>query len=127
MKTPCDYCTQLFYEKPSHHARKKRHFCSQKCYSSFRRELLPKEEQHAYKGGGLPEDEKEKRRKARSDANHAIRDGKLTRKSCEVCSREDAQMHHHDYSKPLEVKWLCCRCHWDEHKLIYENPTLLTN
>lgn len=125
MNTPCDYCKTKFYEKPSHHKRKKRHFCSQMCYSAFRRERLPKEEQHAYKGGGLPNSEKRKRRKARGDANHAIRDGKLIRKPCEACGRNDAQMHHHDYDKPFDVRWLCRRCHWDEHKIIYENPDLL--
>ena len=84
-----------------------------------------KEEQHAYKGGGLPKEEKKKRIKARSDANHAIRDGKLKREDCKACGRKDAQMHHHDYKKPLEVVWLCRKCHWEEHKLIYENPELI--
>ncbi len=126
MKTRCDYCKNEYHEKPSHYRKKKRHFCSRKCYSSFRRELLPKEEQHAYKGGGLSGEEKRKRRKARSDANHAIRDGKLIPQPCEGCGRKDAQMHHHDYNKPLDVRWLCRKCHWDEHRIIYENPELLT-
>jgi len=128
MKTSykCDFCGKDSFDRPSHYKRKKRHFCSQNCYSLFRKELLPKEEQHAYKGGGLSNEEKKKRRDARSIANHAIRDGKLFRKSCESCGREDAQMHHHDYDKPLDIKWLCRKCHWDEHKIIYENPGLLS-
>lgn len=122
----CDYCQAKAEERKSHYSRKKRHFCSQKCYSLFRKENLPKEEQNAYRGGGLPETEKAKRRKARSDANHAIRDGKLDRKPCEACgNNKTVHMHHHDYNKPLDVRFLCRRCHWDEHKLIYENPELL--
>ena len=121
----CDYCGKESNDRPSHYARKKRHFCSMKCYSRFRKDCLPKHEQHAYKGGGLPEHEKKKRIKARSDANHAIRDGKLKRKNCEACGNIKSQMHHFDYNKPLDVKWLCKRCHWDEHKIIYENPELL--
>ena len=86
---------------------------------------MPKEEQNAYKGGGLPKEEKSKRIKARSDINHAIRDGKIKRLPCETCGSKHSQAHHYDYSKPFEVKWLCRKCHWQEHKLIYENPELL--
>ncbi len=121
----CDYCKKISYTRPSHYKKKKRHFCSQDCYSLFRKYKLPKEEQHAYKGGGLPESEKKKRIKARSDANHAIRDGKLKREPCEACGRTDAHMHHHNYNKPLDVRWLCIKCHWEEHKIIYENPELI--
>lgn len=46
----CDYCSSTFKEKPSHYARKKRHFCSTKCYSDFRENKLPFFEQHSYKG-----------------------------------------------------------------------------
>lgn len=126
MRFKCDYCGVDSETRPSHFARKKRHFCSAKCYSNFRKELLPKEEQHAYRGGGLPEVEKKRRAKARSDTNHAIRDGKLTKESCGICGREDSQAHHRDYDKPLEVEWLCVKCHWDEHKIIYENPELMS-
>ena len=121
----CDYCGCLSNDKPSHFKKKKRHFCSRNCYSLFRKEKLPTEEQHAYKGGGMPVEEKKIRIKARSALNHAVRDGKITRNPCECCGNLKAEGHHHDYSKPLDVKWLCDKCHHQEHKLIYQNPKLL--
>lgn len=126
VKFKCDYCGKEQEEKQSHYKKKKRHFCGHQCYSLFRKELLPKEEQNAYKNGGLPQEEKEKRIKARSILNHAVRDGKLKRKKCVACGSKFSQGHHSDYNKPLKVKWLCKKCHWQEHKLIYENQELLT-
>lgn len=38
-------------------------------------------------------------------------------KICEHCSREKKlDGHHTDYSKPLEVTWLCKECHGYEHR-----------
>jgi hypothetical protein len=56
---------------------------------------------------------------------NAIRDGKLIRASnCSVCSAtEKIEGHHDDYTKPLDVRWLCEGCHkeWHRHnKPIYE-------
>lgn len=55
----------------------------------------------------------EARRKdnARSYANVYKRRGKLIQDPCEVCGSKDSQMHHDDYSKPLEVRWFCRRHH----------------
>lgn len=118
----CDYCHKDTIERKSHYDRKKRHFCSQKCYSKFRAELLPKEEQFAY-GTGYPEEERAKRRKARSELNHYLRDNHIERKPCEICG-EKAEAHHDDYGKPLEVRWLCFKHHREWHKN-HENPELL--
>jgi hypothetical protein len=41
--------------------------------------------------------------------------GKLTKKPCEVCGSELVEMHHEDYSKPLEVRWLCRKHHLELH------------
>ena len=42
--------------------------------------------------------------------------GKLERLACELCGNVNSQMHHSDYSKPLEVTWLCRHCHLSWHK-----------
>lgn len=56
--------------------------------------------------------------KAHYAVSNAIRDGKLKRNSaCEACGIEcRTEAHHHDYSKPLDVHWLCKACHVEWHK-----------
>ena len=58
----------------------------------------------------------EHREKARvvAKANYALRTGKIEREPCHVCGR-NAQMHHPDYTKPLEVVWVCRKHHMAAH------------
>jgi len=51
--------------------------------------------------------------KARNIVNKAIQTGKLTRPDhCESCLKKCfVEAHHEDYSKPLDVDWLCGKCH----------------
>lgn len=41
--------------------------------------------------------------------------GKITPEPCEVCGEERTLAHHDDYSKPLEVRWLCYLHHSELH------------
>jgi len=120
----CDFCGNWSNDRPSHYKKKIRHFCSQKCYSGYVKHILKPDECNAYKNGGLHLHEKKRRIKARADLNHAIGD-KILRLPCESCGNPKSEGHHHDYDKPLDVKWLCKTCHWQEHTLTYENPELL--
>ena len=47
-----------------------------------------------------------------------VRSGKIVRpNSCQVCGiLGKPQAHHDNYSKPLEVMWLCAQCHNDRHR-----------
>lgn len=110
----CDYCEKEFHTKKSSFNKSKRHFCCMECYSKYRSEKMPKEEQPAY-GSGLPEKEREKRIKARTIFHHYMRDNNLERQPCEICG-EIAEAHHDDYDKPLEVRWLCTKHHKEWHK-----------
>ena len=58
------------------------------------------------------------KRKAQRVINNAIRDGRIERPSyCEGCFQEKfVEGHHPDYDKPLEVDWLCKKCHRELHK-----------
>jgi len=55
------------------------------------------------------------KRRAEIAVGNAIRDGRLAKQPCEVCGAK-AQAHHDDYSKLLEVRWLCSFHHGLEHR-----------
>ena len=58
---------------------------------------------------------KEKRR-AHSALWRGILKGLIKRSPCEICGELKVCAHHTDYSKPLEVSWLCQRHHRNSHR-----------
>lgn len=55
------------------------------------------------------------KRKAQNSLSNAIRDGRVTPQTCQVCGLP-GEAHHHDYSQPLAVTWLCPQHHAELHK-----------
>lgn len=56
------------------------------------------------------------KKRAHYAVRRAIKSGKLTKKPCTVCGRyDDVEAHHEDYSKKLDVLWLCPQHHKDVH------------
>ena len=53
--------------------------------------------------------------RARSMVSNFLKQGKLQKAPCEVCGNPKSQAHHENYSKPLEVKWLCFQHHREAH------------
>lgn len=53
--------------------------------------------------------------KARAMVTRRIRSGTLKRQPCEICGNPNSQAHHDDYSRPLDVRWLCFKHHREAH------------
>lgn len=77
------------------------------CHAAYMRENRPKHSE-------LKPEQKIKSN-ARSYAKVYLKRGAIKKQPCEVCGAFDTQMHHTDYSKPLQVSWLCRRHHLIEH------------
>lgn len=54
---------------------------------------------------------------AHTALNNAVRDGKVIKGECAVCGSAQVEAHHDDYSKPLEVRWLCVAHHGETRRL----------
>ena len=55
--------------------------------------------------------------KAHYTFKNTFKRGLIKKMPCEICRSNNVQAHHDDYSKPLEVRWLCVRHHNDYHLL----------
>ena len=52
---------------------------------------------------------------------NAVRSGKIEKPhNCSCCGNftpsRNLHAHHHDYSKPIDITWLCVQCHTNIHK-----------
>ena len=66
--------------------------------------------------------EKHKEKLAAHNAvTYALKTGVLKRHPCWVCGL-NAQAHHPDYSRPLDVVWLCDKHHKEAHALVKQSP-----
>jgi rubrerythrin len=68
-----------------------------------------------WRSENLEPEESRARRNARAYANVYLKRGKIERTACVRCGGPGENMHHADYSKPLEVTWMCRPCHLAEH------------
>jgi len=62
---------------------------------------------------------------ARIMLNRAVNSGLVVKEPCMVCSSRQAEAHHPDHSKPLEVVWVCRQHHADIHKTEFKYGYIL--
>lgn len=55
--------------------------------------------------------------KAHSNLHTAVENGSVVKKPCMICGNITVEGHHEDYSKPLEVLWLCKKHHHEKHRI----------
>lgn len=60
--------------------------------------------------------ERRKKHNVRRYTRSYVERGKIPKLPCEVCGSEKSEAHHNDYTKPLEVRWLCLKHHREHHK-----------
>lgn len=54
---------------------------------------------------------------AHGRVNKAVKAGTLIKMPCEKCGNLSVHGHHDDYTKPLEVRWLCPKHHGELHRV----------
>ena len=99
-----------------------RHTSDKKCIACKKEKLLSK-----YKTEQKYKDRRAKviktyiaknpqKKSAQLQVQNSIRDGRLLRMPCTLCGNPKSEGHHEDYSKPLDVIWLCRKHHRERHK-----------
>lgn len=63
---------------------------------------------------------------ARWAVHRAVKMGEMVRENCVKCGNSETQGHHEDYSKPLDVVWLCREHHEERHLEIRRARSALT-
>lgn len=151
----CHRCGQAAADKPSHYARKQKHFCSQDCYTAYKRTIPP--EQHPRWQGGVSNTEAHRRWKAKNPRRMAhLKAARYARErgasGSHTLEQWEALKAEHDHkcigcgeTKPLtrdhiiplalggshdieNIQPLCRNCNsrkWMKLN-IYENPELIT-
>jgi hypothetical protein len=127
----CQICNLSFKVKPYRVRNGHGLYCSQKCLSVANGRKVAatidmKGENNPHWKGGLTQNHyayklRDKERhpehhRARELVAKAKKNGKLIVEPCHKCGAiKKVHAHHEDYSKPLDVKWICPPCHRAEH------------
>lgn len=121
----CLHCKKPFAVRKDKVSCGRGKYCSRQCSGKGSIPNRYGENNSNWKGGVAKDNMRYKRRfcerypekvKAHQIYKAAIRANRLVRQPCEVCgSTTKIHGHHDDYSKPLDVRWLCQSHHIEWH------------
>jgi len=126
----CEICGKEFTTMPSEIRKGWGRFCDRKCLGQHNKVAFIGPANSQWNGGykvriktykcKTPE-----RRKIARSVSIAVLKGILVKKPCCVCGTLDMICaHHEDYSKPLDVVWICSKHHAELHQM--KKKTALT-
>jgi hypothetical protein len=107
---PCKLCKKIYNLR--HRDREKNNIQSKEYYNTHKIAVLNRIKK--YKARVYKTEWGKIKNRAYAVYGHHKRLGLIDVKPCEVCGAK-AEAHHDDYSKPLEVKWLCSKHHRRVH------------
>ena len=117
-KKTCQRCGTIFKRTQANKAEwKQRKYCSHPCYIAARDDR-PRSEKAIRHAAAVRKWQAKNPHKLRAHGllAKAIDRGNVKPQPCEVCgTRENVHAHHKDYSRPLDVSWLCALHHFDDH------------
>ena len=121
----CGQCGKSFVGRPYLEKKKICNIClSKRRARYYRNNKIHKssnEKRVQYRRNAKKTPKGRQRHTAQNIAKKAVQRGKIKKMPCEICGDENVVIHHKDYSKPLEIIFLCRQCHINEHrKLIAE-------
>lgn len=133
-KSPRKYCSLWCADHRSLNmqGKKKCHFCNKfydlddmtsrnrcrGCNNNYQKNLYLKNPKYFRQAVDKYARENPEKRRAWMTLNTALAEGRVTKTGCEVCGAEKVHGHHGDYTKPLEVRWLCPLHHKWHHRLL---------
>lgn len=113
----CEWCDKHFLALAKEVKRGKGRMCSVSCANAAR--AAARKDPLARKkwlAANKDTDHYKLQRRAHHAVEQEVRMGRMTRQPCEYCgSTEQVHAHHDDYSKPLDVRWLCVSHHRKHH------------
>lgn len=125
VQSNCSNCGRTYLARKDRLKEGKPHFCSHSCTTTYYNKLNYRGSGNPNWKGGISFDKYHYKKlqlerypekvSARKILAQAIRSGNIVKQSCEVCGDLVSFGHHDDYSKPLEVRWLCRKHHRELH------------
>lgn len=102
-KYNCLTCNKYFESKKNY-----RKYCSLSCAAILNNPKFHSGENHPkYKKIKIKHVRDPLKHRVRNKVYKAVKSGKLIKTSCIVCNNCKVEAHHSDYSKPLQIEWLC--------------------
>lgn len=112
----CDYCDcekRIPYQRYTR-TRGRHHFYSKECSVLFKIHDASKKKRNPTPRSKVTLEQQVLRSQCRSKFWYALKCGRINKQPCGVCG-DKGQAHHSDYTKPLDVEWLCDKHHREKH------------